>query len=72
MRIEVSTQDATYRLLDGPPQKVLHHGEEIFLTEDEAITRDIPKIPIKVGPRPTQPPGRAPASREARKKAKSR
>jgi alpha,alpha-trehalose phosphorylase len=68
LRIEVCEQDATYRLLDGPPQKVLHHGEEIHLTENEAITRGIPKIPIKVGPRPTQPPGRAPIAREARRK----
>ena len=29
LRIEVSTQDVTYHLLDGPPQKLLHHGEEI-------------------------------------------
>jgi alpha,alpha-trehalose phosphorylase len=67
IRVEVGAQDATYRLLDGPPLKVLHHGEEVFLTE-EAITRDIPDIPIKVGPRPTQPPGRAPVAREARRK----
>jgi alpha,alpha-trehalose phosphorylase len=72
LRIEVGVQDATYRLLEGMPQKVLHHGEEILLTEGEAITRDIPDLPIKVGPRPTQPPGRAPAAREARKKAKSK
>jgi alpha,alpha-trehalose phosphorylase len=69
LRIEVGAQDATYRLLEGTPLKVLHHGEEIYLTENEAITRDIPKIQIEVGPRPTQPPGRAPVAREARSKA---
>jgi len=69
LRIEVSTQDVTYHLLDGPPQKLLHHGEEIFLTENTAVTRLIPKIAIQVGPRPMQPPGRAPIAREARKKA---
>jgi alpha,alpha-trehalose phosphorylase len=68
LRIEVGAQDAAYRLLEGKPLKVFHHGEEIYLTENEAITRDIPNIPIKVGPRPTQPPGRAPVAREARRK----
>jgi alpha,alpha-trehalose phosphorylase len=69
IRIEVGAQDATYRLLDGPPQKVLHHGEEIFLTENVAVTRLIPDIQIQVGPRPTQPPGRAPMEREVRRRS---
>jgi len=69
LRIEVSKQDVIYRLLDGPPQNVLHHGGEIFLTENMAITRLIPKIAIQVGPRPMQPPGRAPIARQARSKA---
>ena len=69
LRIEVSAQDATYRLLDGPPQKILHHGVEIFLTENATITRLIPDIQIQVGPRPAQPPGRAPIARGARRKS---
>ena len=68
LRIEVDAQNVTYRLLDGPPQKVFHHGDEILLTENEAISRDIPELPIEVGPRPTQPPGREPIPREARRK----
>ena len=72
LRIEVSAQDATYRLLDGSPLKVLHHGEEIFLTEDMAITRLIPDIQIQVGPRPSQPPGRAPMAREGEREGSSR
>ena len=68
LRIEVREQEAVYRLLDGPSLKICHHGEEILLTESEAVTRDIPNIPIKVGPRPTQPPGRAPIAREERRK----
>jgi alpha,alpha-trehalose phosphorylase len=68
LRIEVRAQEAVYRLLDGSPLMVLHHGEEILLTESEAVTREIPNIPIKVGPRPTQPPGRAPIAREERRK----
>jgi alpha,alpha-trehalose phosphorylase len=66
LRIEVRAQEATYRLLEGPPQKVRHHGEEIHLTENVAITRLIPDMQIQVGARPTQPPGRAPIPRENR------
>jgi alpha,alpha-trehalose phosphorylase len=68
LRIEVRAQEAVYRLLDGSPLKIRHHDEEILLTESEAVTREIPNIPIKVGPRPTQPPGRAPIAREERRK----
>jgi alpha,alpha-trehalose phosphorylase len=64
LRVEVTATEATYRLLDGSPLKVHHHGEEILLAVDEAVTRHIP--PMKAGPRPTQPPGRAPIAREAR------
>ncbi|GAC1398223.1 MAG: glycosyl hydrolase family 65 protein [Ktedonobacteraceae bacterium] len=62
LRIEVSAKEVTYRLLAGSPLKVRHYGEEILLPLDGAITRPIPDI--KVGPRPTQPPGRAPLPRK--------
>ena len=66
LRIEVSAQEATYRLLDGSPLKIRHHGEEILLPVDGVVTRLISDIQIQVGPRPTQPPGRVPIAREAR------
>ncbi len=65
LRVEVTATEATYRLLDGSQLKVRHYGEEILLSVDEAVTRPIP--PVKAGPRPTQPPGRAPIPRGARK-----
>ena len=61
LRVEVSATEATYRLLDGSPLVVCHHGEEITLSVDSAVTRPIP--PVQAGPRPTQPPGRAPLQR---------
>jgi alpha,alpha-trehalose phosphorylase len=61
LRVEVRATEATYRLLDGSPLVVRHHGEEILLPVDEPVTRSIP--PVKAGPRPTQPPGREPAAR---------
>ena len=63
LRIEVTATEATYCLLDGSPLQVWHHGNEISLPVDGAVTRSIP--PIKAGPRPTQPPGRVPAPRGA-------
>jgi alpha,alpha-trehalose phosphorylase len=61
LRVEVTEQAATYQLLDGEPLQVMHHGEKITVSKEEATTRPVP--PIKAGPRPTQPPGRAPAHR---------
>jgi alpha,alpha-trehalose phosphorylase len=62
LRVEATAAAATYRLLDGPPLVVCHHGEEILLTLGETISRPIPHI--KAGPRPSQPPGREPMARE--------
>ncbi|MFL5664609.1 MAG: glycoside hydrolase family 65 protein [Ktedonobacteraceae bacterium] len=64
LRIVVTATEATYHVLEGLPLKVRHHGEEILLPVDGAVTRPIP--PVKAGPRPTQPPGRAPIPREVR------
>ncbi|HEX6507584.1 MAG TPA: glycosyl hydrolase family 65 protein, partial [Chloroflexota bacterium] len=61
LHVEVRATEATYRLLDGSPLEVRHHGEEILLPVDEAVTRPIP--PVKAGLRPTQPPGRVPVAR---------
>jgi alpha,alpha-trehalose phosphorylase len=64
LRIVVTATEATYHVLEGSPLKVRHHGEEILLPVDGAVTRPIP--PVKAGPRPTQPPGRAPIPREVK------
>src|SRR5260370_5864407 len=58
LRVEVKATEATYRLLDCSPLVVRHHGEEILLPMDGSVNRPIP--PFKAGPRPTQPPMRAP------------
>src|ERR1051326_3347375 len=61
LRVEVTAKEASYQLLDGSPLKVLHHGHQITVSKDDTVTRPIP--PIKAGPRPRQPAGRAPAPR---------
>jgi len=68
LRVDVTAAEATYRLLDGEPLKTWHHGDEITLSMHEAITRPI--APVKVGPRPSQPPGRIPTPRQARFRSK--
>jgi alpha,alpha-trehalose phosphorylase len=65
LRVEVTPKEATYHLLSGEPLKTWHHGDEITLSQDKPITRPI--SPMKPGPRPTQPAGRAPAPRNTQK-----
>ncbi|HEX6497491.1 MAG TPA: glycosyl hydrolase family 65 protein [Micromonosporaceae bacterium] len=64
LRVEVVPDQATYRLLDGEPIEVRHHGEAFAVTVNAPVTRPIP--PVHPGPRPHQPPGRAPARRQVR------
>jgi alpha,alpha-trehalose phosphorylase len=61
LRVEVKATEATYRLLEGSPLVLRHHGEELLLPVEGVVSRPIP--PVQAGPRPTQPPQRAPAAR---------
>ncbi|GCE07917.1 glycoside hydrolase family 65 protein [Dictyobacter aurantiacus] len=61
--IEVTATDVRYSLIEGSPLAIWHHGDKLALSTNEAVIRPIPRI--KVGPRPTQPPGRAPVERAA-------
>ena len=60
LRITINSQRAKYELLEGDPLPVVHHGKEFELAK-RAVQHDIP--PILAGPRPEQPPGRAPFGR---------
>jgi alpha,alpha-trehalose phosphorylase len=62
--IEVTEKEARYHLLSGASLNIWHHGDEITLAKDEAVTRPVPSI--KAGKRPAQPPGREPGAREAK------
>ena len=53
---------AKYELLDGEPLPVVQHGKEFELGK-KTVERHIP--PVTAGPRPEQPPGRAPYNRAA-------
>ena len=65
LRIEVTSAEATYHLLDGPQLTIKHYGDEITLSSDGTVTRPIP--PVEAGPPPTQPPGRVPVARGKRR-----
>jgi alpha,alpha-trehalose phosphorylase len=60
LRITVTSTSATYELLSGEPLRVAHHGTEFALGR-EPVERALPAV--TAGPRPSQPPGRAPARR---------
>jgi alpha,alpha-trehalose phosphorylase len=60
LRVSVNAERAKYELLDGDPLPVIHHGKE-FKLGSKAVQHSIP--PVQAGPRPEQPPGRAPYSR---------
>jgi alpha,alpha-trehalose phosphorylase len=63
LRVEVTHESATYRVGDGNPMTIIHHGETVVVPARERLVRPIPPPPNR--PTPTQPPGRAPARRHA-------
>ena len=67
LRVEITAAEARYRLLAGDPLVVYHHGREVALEGAEPVERPI--VPIKPGPRPAQPRGRAPRPRSSYSKA---
>ncbi|GIH66014.1 glycoside hydrolase family 65 protein [Microbispora siamensis] len=61
LRVDVTPDGTTYRLLHGPPLTLSHHGEEFTLGAQPQARRNAP--PPFPGLRVRQPPGRAPAPR---------
>jgi alpha,alpha-trehalose phosphorylase len=59
--VTIDAQRAEYRVLDGGPLELTHHGEPFTLTTESAVTRDIPPAPAREPP--PQPPGREPGRR---------
>jgi alpha,alpha-trehalose phosphorylase len=62
--LTITSEEATYALRQGDPMEVTHHGEKMLL-RDDPVSMSIP--PAMKLPRPTQPPGRAPAPRRIRR-----
>jgi alpha,alpha-trehalose phosphorylase len=61
LQVEVTKSHATYRLLDGSPLEIGHHGQTMSVSTEEPVTGAIP--PAIERPTPSQPPGRAPSRR---------
>jgi alpha,alpha-trehalose phosphorylase len=59
LRVEVGAAAATYSINNGKPLQLLHYGQPVHVSEDQPATCPIPDV-APLGPRPTQPPGRAP------------
>jgi alpha,alpha-trehalose phosphorylase len=61
VRVEVTHEEATYRLTSGEPLEITHHGEALTVTGEEPATRPIPHISPRGAP--SQPRGREPTKR---------
>jgi len=61
LAVEVGDAGVVYTLLDGPPVRIHHFGEPATV-EGEPLRFPPPPAP-QAGPRPQQPPGRAPVRR---------
>ena len=59
--VTVTPDTVTYRLHEGEALSLCHHGDPLTLELDQDVQRPVPETPVR--PRPTQPAGRAPASR---------
>ncbi len=61
LRVEVTTDQAVYTLLDGEPLSLGHYDTMFTLTIEEPVTHDLPRLVARQPPR--QPPGREPHRR---------
>ncbi len=63
IRVEVSRDEARYRLDSGDPLDSAHHGDAMTIEQGEGTALPIPEAPARH--RPSQPHGRSPARRHA-------
>ncbi|MGI9062288.1 MAG: glycoside hydrolase family 65 protein [Pseudonocardiaceae bacterium] len=61
--VEVLPDRATYRVLQGAPLTLTHHGERLTVAADSAVVRPVPAAPEP--PRIVHPLGRAPTPRRS-------
>jgi alpha,alpha-trehalose phosphorylase len=63
LRVTATPSHAVYVLVSGAPLELSHHGE--MVTVSQVASTNLPIPLVTPGPRPTQPPGRAPLPRYA-------
>jgi alpha,alpha-trehalose phosphorylase len=61
LHVEVDAGNARYSVIDGRSLEIRHHGERVTVKPGQTLERAIP--PLHPRPAPSQPPGRAPATR---------
>jgi alpha,alpha-trehalose phosphorylase len=61
LQVEATKTHATYRLVEGAPLELVHHGRKLTVTGEAPVTEPIPPLPVL--PAPSQPHGRAPRRR---------
>lgn len=59
LQLDITPSATVYLLSDGPSRSIRHFDETLVLSPGHATTVTTPPLPA-VGPRPVQPPGRAP------------
>jgi alpha,alpha-trehalose phosphorylase len=68
--VEVRPAHVTYALLAGNALQISHYGREIVVAVNRSVCLPVPELVARE--HPTQPPGRAPASRSARRRRLTR
>ncbi|MFF1282859.1 glycoside hydrolase family 65 protein [Streptomyces sp. NPDC058299] len=58
LKVDVGRSHTRYRLVEGEPLVVLHHGEPVTVSADAPVVCRMPPVPTR--PEPQQPPGRRP------------
>ena len=58
LSVDIGQESASYRLLEGKPVDIQHHGEPLAVVAGSPLVRTIP--PLVPRPSPAQPPGRDP------------
>ena len=62
LEVEIEQGEARYRLLEGEPLEITHHGDGLTVAPGEPVSARIPSPPEL--PAPAQPAGRAPVRRQ--------
>ncbi|MFJ7149114.1 glycoside hydrolase family 65 protein [Streptomyces sp. NPDC100445] len=58
LKVDIGRSHTRYRLVEGEPLVVLHHGEPVTLSADGPVDCRMPPVPVR--PEPQQPAGRRP------------
>ncbi|MYW44743.1 glycoside hydrolase family 65 protein [Streptomyces sp. SID161] len=58
LKVDIGRTHTRYRLVEGEPLELMHHGEPVTVTADEPVDLPVPALPAR--PEPQQPAGRRP------------